>query len=341
MVPATADDVFDLLDAYVLSAALGAAMETGLFWLLAEQPLDAQGVALALGIPTGRCRYWLQLLSAAGLVEEDSDGYAPSPTARSTILDAYSQATWAFLAREVRERYPAVLDLALHIREPGSTWAVQGLQPPDYLAQLVASPRRARAFTRMLYEIHLPLADALTETLDMRRVDRMLDLGGGSGVMSLALLRRHPRLTSVVLDIANVCVAGREIAAENSLANRIEYRVADFERDELPSGFGLALQCDVGPYEPALFHKIRAALEPGGRLVIVDQFAPAEGVAHPACLIWAFLGSLENPDASRMTAAEVQNRLAQAGFQILSERTLMPRDPVRWSVGWSIIEARK
>lgn len=37
---------------------------------------------------------------------------------------------------------------------------------------------------------------------------RLMDLSGGSGVVSQALLQRHPELTAAVVDIANVC-AGR------------------------------------------------------------------------------------------------------------------------------------
>jgi predicted TPR repeat methyltransferase len=341
MKPATADDVFDLMDAYVTSAALNTALELGLFWLLAEQPQDAPAVAQALGIPTNRCHYWLQLLSTTGLIEQGSEGYAPSSTARAAILDAFSQDTWAFLALEAREQFPAVLDLARDIHEPGSVWAAQGRTPPDYFAELVESPERARRFTRMLYEIHLPLADGLAETLDMSGVDRLMDLGGGSGVMSLALLRKHPHSTAVVVDIANVCAAGREIAAEQSMEKRITYHTADFLHDELPSGFDMVLECDVGEYSEAMFRKVRAVLNPGGRLVIVHQLAPTTGVAPvtPPYPHWAFLGSLENPESRRPTAAEIQTRLTQCGFRLLSERALPHPEAQRWSSGWILIEA--
>jgi len=39
MRPSSADDVLDLMDVSFHSAALGAALELGLFWLLDEQPL--------------------------------------------------------------------------------------------------------------------------------------------------------------------------------------------------------------------------------------------------------------------------------------------------------------
>ncbi len=333
MKPSTTDDVLELMESYIASAALGAAMELGLFWLLAEQPRDAAGVAQALGIPIYRCRYWLDLLSSMGLLEQVSKGYVPSSTARTAILDACSQETWAFLAQEAREHFPAVHDLALHIHEPGSTWTAQGLAHPDYVAQMKKTPERARRFTRMLYEIHQPLADEIAKSLDMTEVERLMDLGGGSGVVSLALLRRHPHLTAVVVDIANVCVAGREIAAENSMEERLTYQAADFLDDELPSEFGMVLECDVGVHSGALFRKLQAALNPGGRLVIVDMLTPAEGVAPPSRLHWAFRDSLEDPDFTIPTVADIQAQLTQVGFQPLSKYTL--------SSGWIVIEARK
>ena len=341
MNPVTPDDVFDLMDSHFTSAALGAAMELGLFWLLREQPLDVTGVSGALGIPLNRCRYWLQILERAGLIEQTPEGYAPSASARVAILDVYSQDTWAFLAEQARIDLPAVRDLTLHIREPGSTWEAQGVTPPNYFDQIVESPEMARRFTRMLYEIHVPLAEELAELLDMNGVDRLMDLGGGSGVVSLALLRRYPRLFVTVVDVENVCAAGREIAQENSLADRITYHAADFVHGELPSGFDMALACDTGRYSEAVFRKVHAALRPGGRLAIANQFAPAEGVAHPARLDWAFLASMRDPDSAVLTAAKVQMRLTQAGFQVLSERTLPPRAPDRWTGGWVLIEASK
>jgi predicted TPR repeat methyltransferase len=339
MKPTTTDAVFDLMDSYLTSAALGAAMEWGLFWLLAEQPLDAAGVGQELGIPTNRCRYWLQLLESVGLVEQVPNGYAPSVTTQTAILDAYSRETWVFLAQEARQRFPLVRDLALHIREPGSVWAAQGLTAPDYYAQIVESPERARRFTRMLYELHLPLADELAQCLDLNGVKRLMDLGGGSGVISLALLGRQPHLEAVVVDIPNVCAAGREIAEECSMAERVTYHEADLLQDELPTGFDLVLECDVGLYSEALFRKVRAALNPGGRLVVVDHFVSDADVAPPSCLFWVFQDALANPDLTHTATADIRARLARAGFQVLSERALPPREVLRWSDDWVVIEA--
>ncbi len=326
MKPTTVDDVLDLMDESFASAALGTAMELGLFWLLETKPLDAQGVAHALGIPPRRCYYWLQLLCRTGLIEEDSERYQPSSVARRAILEVYSRESWTLLAEEARERLPGLCGLPLHIRASEAASDTPERAFPTYLDKMAKEEDRARRFTRMLYEIHQPLADELTGLLDLGGVNRLMDLGGGSGVVSLALARRYPGLCVTVVDIDNVCAAGREIAIENSLDDRVIYHPADFLRDELPSGYDVVLECDVNVYSEALFHKVWHSLNPGGRFVIIDHFAPAEGAAPPSRMHWAFEKSLTDPDAVFPTAAGVRDQLTSAGFRILSESPV-PSDP--------------
>jgi SAM-dependent methyltransferase len=328
----TFSDVNELLAAYVPSAALGTALESGLFWMLSEQPRTAADVALEMDIPVNRCRYWLDILASLNLLAFDGDTYSPTESARTAILSSYSNVSWSNLAQQWRESMPSVSNLSLHIHEPGSVWAVQGNDPPNYFKQLIKSPERARRFTRMLYEFHQPLADELAAVLNMENVQRLMDLGGGSGVISMALLRRNSNLTSTVVDIENVCIAGREIASENSISDRIDYFPADFLSDELPGGFDLILECDVCVYESVLLSKLHKSLNAEGRLVIVDHFAPSKGAVPPGRpRAWGFLRSLIVPDFTFPTASEVRERIVKTGFRILSE-TSLPQ-------GWLVIEA--
>src|SRR5512142_2988308 len=139
----TTQDILELLNGSISSAAVGAAMELGVFWLLAEKPLSAPDVAQALNIPLNRCHLWLQILCKFGLLENNADGYAPSIIARTAILDTLSQDTWAFQAREDRTSSVFVRDLALNIGQPMSAWPARNLTPPDYFQQLQADPAYA------------------------------------------------------------------------------------------------------------------------------------------------------------------------------------------------------
>ncbi len=322
MRPTTTDDVKELLGMYIASAALGTAVELRLFWRLAEEPAGVARVSQEYDIPFDRCRSWLELLTGLGFLEKRDMTYAPSPATRTAIMKAYSPETWTLLAQETREQYPTGLDLTHHISHPESVWEARGLEPPDYVARMAKSPERAQRFTRMLYEIHGPLAEELVQALDMSNVIRLMDLGGGSGVMSLALLKRHPNLAAVVVDIANVCDVGREIAGKSSVANRIAYHAADFLKDELPVGFDMILECDVGIYTEELFRKLHAVLNKEGRLVIVDRFAQPGHQPSLQRLMDVFISSLGTHGFSTATDNEVKGLLIQSGFHNISMQVL-------------------
>jgi SAM-dependent methyltransferase len=331
----TNEDVYTLLHAPAASAALGAAIQTGLLWMLAENPMTGEEVAQALNIPGKRGHYWLQYLKSFGALETVPGGYIPSAVVRTAILDTHSPESWQHLVIDEQEKDACVHALPQLISEPGSLWAVQGLEDPkNYVDRMRASPDRAREFTRMLFEVHQNLANQVAELLDLTGVERMLDLGGNSGVISMALLRKYPALTSTVVDIENVCLAGREIAAEQGFFDRITYHPAEFTHDEFPTGFELVLQCDVGVYSIELLHKLHRSLKSGGRLIFVDHFSPAKNLAPITRLEWTFLDSLHNPNFSFPTLAEFKSLLAQAGFDVSDELQILGK-------GLMVLQARK
>jgi SAM-dependent methyltransferase len=327
--PKTTEELLWLLQGYIDSAAVGAAMELGLFWLLAKRPLSDADVAESLNIPFNRCHHWLQLLRNLGLLEEGVDGYAPSIVARQAILNAQSQDFWAFHAREDRKLFTCVRDLAVNIGKPMSAWEPPAVTPPDYYQQIRESPGYA-------------LAEQLANLIDLQGVTRLLDLGGGSGVVSFALLRKRPDLTAVVLDVESVCQVGRELAAENRLEKRICYVAADLLQDDLPTGFDMVMLCDVGLFDEALFCKIHDALNRGGHLVVVDKFAPTETDAPPSRLSGAFLNSLQcpAPSVSFATVEIVQSRLEKAGFRGFSTAPVPHEDDLPWNIDWMVLKTQ-
>jgi cyclopropane fatty-acyl-phospholipid synthase-like methyltransferase len=279
--------------------------------------MNAREVAQALNIPGKRCHYWLQVLDELGVLENGPDGYAPSPLAREAILDLYSKESWQHLALDERERSNGVHNLPLLIAEPGSIWAAQGLaEPKNYVEKMRADPARAREFTRTLFQVHQDLANQIAEQVDLTGVERMMDFGGGSGVVSMALLRKYPTLTSTVVDIENVCVAGREIAREQGLSDRISYHPAEFADGEFPVGFDLVLQCDLLVFGLDMFRKIRRSLKPDGRLIFVDHFSPTEDAAPPTRVKWTFIDSLHDQNFSSPTLDQVTAQLVQAGYYV-------------------------
>lgn len=313
----TSDEINMLLHAPAASAALGAAITTGLLWMLAERPMTGEEVVQALNIPGKRGHYWLQYMQSFGILETVQQGYITSSLVQTAILDTYSRENWQHLVIDEQEKDACVHGLPQLIGAPGSLWSIQGFdEPKNYVDRMRASPERAREFTRMLFEVHQNLANQVAEVLDLTGAEHMMDLGGNSGVISMALLRKYPALKSTIVDIENVCEAGREIVAEQGFSDRITYYPAEFADDEFPSGFDLVIQCDVAVYNIELLRKLFKSLIPGGRLIFVDHFSPAENLAPPTRVEWTFLDSLHDPDFGFPTLKEFKSLLDQAGFEV-------------------------
>ncbi|MGA3031229.1 MAG: methyltransferase [Candidatus Limnocylindrales bacterium] len=334
---ASTDEVLALLDQPIDGAAVGAALELGLFWLLEPEPLHATAIGKALGISETRCIAWLRFLRSIGFLEESQSLWRPSQTARDSILGGYSAATWRLLAEEARERLETISDMARALRSvPDAAPTTAG-----YVERMAADLDRARRFTRMLLEIHRGLADEVAAALELTGVSRLMDLGGGSGVVAMALVRRWPDLSVTVVDIANVCVAGREVVAEAGLGDRIDFHAANFTQDPLPGGFDAVLECDVAVYSEPLFGHVRDALVPGGRFLVVDEFEPEEGVSDRARLGWRVVRTLTDPSWTPKTVARTRDLLVRAGFVDFAESKLAEQPGVGGRrAGTTVLECR-
>jgi SAM-dependent methyltransferase len=309
----TADDLMDVLGAPTRSAAAGAALELGLFWTLEEGPRSDRLIADEYGLPEPRCRAWLLVLVSLGLLEEDDVGFGLSPAGRSAVLGGASREAWRYLAQEAREAYPLGFDLVHRLGRRGPV-----TDDPDaitdYVDKLRADPERAGRFTELLYELHGWLGEAVADSVDLGEAHRLLDLGGGSGVVALALLRRFPGLTAVVADIPSVCVAGRSIADRTEFAARIDYRPIDLSADDLPDGFDTIMTCDAR-FDDGLLARICAALPEGGRYLLVDRWIDTGHAQRAAIAPEVFERSLVDPGARVPTVEQVCADLRAVGLE--------------------------
>jgi len=306
---------------------------------LAEpEPLAASAIGGALGIPEARCVAWLAFLEAIGFMERTGSAWRPSLLARNFIIGGYSASTWRMLAEEARERLAVFGDLPHALRAAQD----QPREAAGYVERMAADPDRARRFTRMLLEIHQGLADEVARALDLSGVRRLMDLGGGSGVVAMALARRWPDLCVVIVDIANVSAAGREIVAAADLHGRIAFYAADFARDPLPGGFDAVLECDVAVYTEPLFHRVREVLEPNGRFIVVDEFEPENGDPDRSRLGWRVVRTLADPSWNPPTVGRTRQLLVQAGFDDVTESGLPEQPGVGGRrTGSTVLEGRR
>ena len=317
-------DVRGFLKMHLASTALGAALELKLFWLLDKEPMDVEKISNEIKIPYDRAYYWLELLIKLGFLDRKGEKYIPSSTTQLTILNTYKPDTWVFLAQEVRNQYMLVKNLPTDISLDDSIWTALPESPPSWFEKIKSDRDYCRRFTRMLYDLHQELALKLVEILDLSKMNKLMDLGGGSGVISLAMLRKYSELTAVVVDIPSVCEVGEEIAKENALSHRITYQPTNIVTDELPSGFDVIIECDVGIYTKELFQKIHSALKLGGEFIIVadidadsTQILKSGDKKPLPLLLNTFQSSLRTNKLSLRTKDEILKLLSETGFSLI------------------------
>lgn len=314
----TKNDIHELMDAHLPSAVLNAAFERGLFWHLTGGSKPVTQIAQEMQIPTQRCQYWLRFLAGLNLLVQEGDQFNLSPLAREAIIGTHSRETWQMLAIDAWDNLEESLCLGQRLGEtiPANDRNGSGfnyLSP--YVQKMSADPERARKFTNMLFELHTPLAQNIAAVLDLHDVDSVLDVGGGSGVVSLALLKKYPELCAVVVDIPNVCNAGRAIAKKMPEHDRIAYYSADFVLDELPKGFDIVMLCDIGQYDGLPLTKLLASLNEGGRLVIVDTWFERGEEETIGRLGYLLRRSLREPEFSLRSLPVFLADLVEAGLE--------------------------
>ncbi|UCC51511.1 MAG: methyltransferase [Anaerolineaceae bacterium] len=335
----TIEDVHELMGAPTQAAFFVASLKTGLFWLLKEQPRSSAAIAQEMKISPRRCHHWLRLLAAMNLLEQEGDHFRPSPVAWTAILDVHTQETWKMLAIDAGENLEDSLLLAQCLSDASSGKDSAGqdrYQLDPYVQKMAKDLDRARLFTQMLYELHKPLALEVALALEVNGACNLMDVGGGSGVVSLALLRKHPQLKATVVDIANVCTAGREIADKLPEKDRISYYPLNFVEDEPPKKFDIILICDAGIFDDSFLEKMAGSLNEGGRLVIVDRWFDMGQNETARRLAYVLGNSLRNPEYSLRSLEDIGAGLVQAGLEVESIVALQYGNG-----NWKLIYARK
>lgn len=133
----------------------------------------------------------------------------------------------------------------------------------------------ARRLTLALAGRAKNVAPALAKNLDLSKAKVLLDVGGGTGIYSIAAVKANPHLRAIVWDRAEVLKVAGEFAAEHGVADRVELRPGDMLTDPVPAGCDAILLSNIlhdwdVPVCEALVARLAAALTPGGRLLIHD-----------------------------------------------------------------------
>ncbi len=105
---------------------------------------------------------------------------------------------------------------------------------------------------------------------------RLLDVGGGHGMYSIAFCRKYANLQADVLDLPAAVKQGKKIVSEEGLSERVRFREGDFRTTAWGGGYDLVLLFNIihtvaKSEAPKILIKAYNSLRSGGAVVILDS----------------------------------------------------------------------
>lgn len=317
---------WDLTLASVQVEALQLALAEDLFETLVS-PCTSEALAQMHAWQPEATRHWLTLLWSMQLLDRSRDAagewlYTSSEVARcylvsSSALDCGD--AWRFRLASLRD-FGAGL--------------AGGLRGQNRSAPLASGERWAAAARgHLAREQVVVTAPAACELVAQRRSTesawRLLDLGGGPGLVAVGLAKAFPHMSGVVFELPEAADVAAQHIAEAGLASRLEARGGDLARDDIGTGYDLIWCSSVLHFVPELsacLAKLHAALKPGGELICVHAEIPEEPEAARRMLSY-YLPLLWQ--GRRVTqAGELREALLAQGFEVCEAQPIaLPMAP--------------
>jgi SAM-dependent methyltransferase len=255
--------------AYTLARVLMAASRLGVFEALGDDPASAAEIARRCGTDPHATGKLLFALASAGYVVPRRGGYAQTPRSRK------------WMRRSSRHSLHDMIELQYDGWDliGGSEQYVVTGRPVDLHDTL--DGERWPVYQAGMRAMASALAPELGRRLPVPRGAReMLDIGGSHGYYSVVACRRHPGLSSVVLDLPKAVEHAAPLLAREGMGDRVLHRAGDALTDDLGEGcYDLVMISQVVHHfteeqNRALAERVARALRPGGLYAIVDEFRP-------------------------------------------------------------------
>ncbi len=206
------DTIDHLITAVYPSFAMLAGMQLNLFSVLRDgATMSPEQIGGALEVRGDKLKPLLYALVAGGLLNVEGDSFSNTPESEHYLVEGSS----AYLGRRHENlawQWNAVLRTADTIR----------LGAPQSKLDFTSTTDALESFYRSQYSTTLARGRLLASRYDFSPYRSLLDVGGGTGGLSIALTEAFPHLKATVADLPTVTDITRRYVSNAKAANRIE-----------------------------------------------------------------------------------------------------------------------
>ncbi len=307
--------LMDLLHASLVTPMLVVAVELDLPGLLADGARPVDELAADAGALPGPLYRVMRALATVGIFDEVAPRvFAPTPLSEALRGDEPRSVRHWVRLWGLPERHSAFGALVHSVRtgEPAFDH-VHGRSWWDYLS---ADPGRAEVFGAAMGDLSRTIHAAAVGAYDLSGVRRLVDVGGGMGGLLSTILPRYPELRGTLFDRPDVIAEAKAPLAGSGTIDRLDLVAGDFFQDVPAGGDAYLLSMILHDWNDeqavTVLRNIRRAMDPAGRVLIIDAVVPEDGSRHDGKLRDIIMLAL-HPGRER-TEREFAGLLELAGF---------------------------
>ena len=324
-VPVPGSDTRDVWELYLSPTwvpALLAADELGVLVSIAEAPGTTGELSARLGLNGRALGSVLALLASLGYLAPRHGRYHVTDAARHHLLPS-SPFYWGGVWTSMRQQSPLYDQLLRALTAPDPVESIpqasgSGERSVDGWASGSLSPEAAAAMAKYMHSHSAAAAVAVAESDLFAATGRLLDVGGCSGVFSIALAARYPGLRCTIMDLPAVCELAPDYVKKHGLEGRIDCWAADMFRDPWPQGYDAVFLANIfHDWRPAtclaLARHAFGVLTAGGTINLHEMLLNDDGAGPRTAAAFSVLMAAST-QGQQFTFAQLESLLTDAGF---------------------------
>ena len=310
--------LFDLTAGFVNAQMLMALVELRVLHILKDGAQSAERVAQHCDIPVDRMQILLQAGAALRLLRRQNDDRFALAMRGASLLGVPGLEA---MVRHHRALYADLADPVAFLRGGKPTELAQ-FWPYVFGAQGAVDPAVTATYSDLMADSQGLVAEDTLRMVDLRRVQRLLDVGGGTGAFLTAVGAAYPALKLELFDLPVVVPHAAARFAKAGQADRATIHPGSFRDDSLPRGAdAISLIRVLYDHSDSTVAQLLSAvldtLPPGGRLIISE---PMSGGANPdrATDVYFSVYTLAMQTGRTRSGAEIAALLTATGFVNIS-----------------------
>jgi len=312
--------LFQIATGYVPASALYVVVHAGIPDLLASGPRTTADLAGATGSNEDALYRLMRLLASLGIFVEVAPrtfGLTPPSELLQKAHPRSIRDMMVFISDPFHLKVYADLDASLETGRPAGEKTV-GMPVFEYFAK---NKEYSDTFNRAMTNLSEVVVPAALDAYDFSPIGTLVDVAGGHGELLMSILRAHPKMRGVLMDLPHVVEGTKPRVANAGLADRLQAIGGDFFKAVPAGGDAYIMKHIIHDWDDErarlILKNIHAAMGAKGGKVILLEGVIAPGSA-PSLGKVMDIEMLALPGGRERNEEEFRALFGGAGFELKS-----------------------